>query len=407
VSDLALGALAYYATGWALAFGVDQDNPDSGGGFVGNGEFFLVEGYNYASWIFQLSFAATAATIDSGAVAERMNFKPYLLYSVIMTAIIQPICVHWCWDSRGWLYKMGFHDFAGSGPVHLVGGISALVAAAFIGPRIGRFPKRGVIGKLTVKVVQGEKLPAKENAHPYALVRQLTHGSRELRSNVALNGRYPRWGSTLTFDVYEDKTEDKANAAAAAAAGDSLYTGRIRCRCIDVTDVPDYHGLWPRVILDEDDYEDVSQHFPSFEMRCMSIKSDRIEIFSFPRDGPQRFESASGDADTSPSLDLAYMTIRVKDLESVLRWQKEHAGFTIVLKDRRYLEVQAASVQAREAWIAKVCAPACVLRCVAQICVSLACALPAATWRTMRPLSFMCRVLCRLCVAASRHGFRP
>ena len=113
MSDLALGAIAYWATGWALAFGVDQSDPDSGGGFCGNGEFFLVEGYNYAAWIFQLSFAATAATIDSGAVAERMNFKPYLIYSLIMTAIIQPIAVHWCWDSRGWLFKYGFHDFAG------------------------------------------------------------------------------------------------------------------------------------------------------------------------------------------------------------------------------------------------------------------------------------------------------
>jgi hypothetical protein len=361
VSDLALGALAYWATGWALAFGVDQANPNSGGGFVGNGEFFLVEGYNFAAWIFQLSFAATAATIDSGAVAERMNFKPYLLYSFIMTAIIQPICVHWCWDSRGWLFKEGFHDFAGSGPVHLVGGVSALVAAAFIGPRIGRFPKKGVIGKLTVKVVQGEKVPTKGDSHPYALVRQLTHGSRELRSNVALNGRFPRWGSTLTFDVYDDKREEQGDAE--AAVGDALYKGRIRCRCIDVTDVPDYYGLWPRVILDEDDYEDVSQHFPSFEMRHMTIKKDRIELFDFPEDDPQRCASStSAAADTSPPLDLPNLTIRLKDLAIVVRWQKEHAGFTMVLKDRRYLEVQATSVNAREAWIAQVCAPACVLR---------------------------------------------
>ena len=128
-----MGALGFWAFGWALAYGVDHTNADNVNGFCGTGEWFLIEGYDYSMWMFQFSFAATAATIDSGAVAERMNFKPYVFYSFVMTAFIQPIATHWCWSASGWLTQMGFHDFAGSGPVHLVGGASALVAAWYIG----------------------------------------------------------------------------------------------------------------------------------------------------------------------------------------------------------------------------------------------------------------------------------
>lgn len=125
-------------------------------------------------WMFQFSFAATAATIDSGAVAERMNFKPYVLYSTVMTSFIQPIVCHWCWSSQGWLTKMGFHDFAGSGPVHLVGGASALVAAWFIGPRTGISPPPLVNDWYLLSDRRSEVLAARgvETAGPSAPQRQ-------------------------------------------------------------------------------------------------------------------------------------------------------------------------------------------------------------------------------------------
>jgi ammonia channel protein AmtB len=173
-------------------------------------EWFLIEGYDYSMWMFQFSFAATAATIDSGAVAERMNFKPYVFYSFIMTAFIQPIATHWCWAASGWLTQMGFHDFAGSGPVHLVGGASALVAAWFIGPRTGRFAKKDVVGKLSLDVVQGENLPvADHKTHPYVVVQQINHGTRELRTRAAESSRDPRWGSTISFDVMREAEEEE------------------------------------------------------------------------------------------------------------------------------------------------------------------------------------------------------
>ena len=102
--------------------------------------------------MFHFSFAATASTIDSGCVAERMSERSYLLLSVTTTAVIYPIVAHWCWDPNGWLNKAGYVDFAGSSAVHLVGGVSAIVCASFVGPRIGRFPDyeapRGAAGWL-------------------------------------------------------------------------------------------------------------------------------------------------------------------------------------------------------------------------------------------------------------------
>ena len=158
---------------------------------------------------FQFSFAATAATIDSGAVAERMNFKPYLIYSTLMTGIYQPIVSHWCWDPNGWLTKMGFHDFAGCGPVHVIGGISALFAAWFIGPRTGRFAKKGVIGVLNIDVVQGENLNSNDRVtHPYVVIQQLNHGDAESRSPSSQNCTNPRWGSMIKFLVYRDLAEE-------------------------------------------------------------------------------------------------------------------------------------------------------------------------------------------------------
>lgn len=109
--------------------------------------------------MFQFSFAATAATIDSGAVAERMNFRPYIILSFFVTSFVQPVVCHWCWSEHGIFTKMGFHDFAGSGPVHLVGGAISLMSAWYLGPRTGRFSAKDMVGKLVVTVVGAESLP--------------------------------------------------------------------------------------------------------------------------------------------------------------------------------------------------------------------------------------------------------
>jgi Amt family ammonium transporter len=111
-------------------------------------------GYTYwTDFLFQAMFAATAATIVSGAVAERMKFISYLIYSFLLTAFIYPVVGHWVWGG-GWLSDLGFHDFAGSTVVHGVGGVSALVGAWMLGPRLGRFNKDG-----SPNVIAGHSLP--------------------------------------------------------------------------------------------------------------------------------------------------------------------------------------------------------------------------------------------------------
>lgn len=141
--DFAIGTLLYFTIGYGLMFGTDI------GGIIGGSNFLLssyspgaADGVNWAFFLFQLMFAAAAATIVSGAVAERLKFKTYLVYSVVMTAFIYPISGHWLWGG-GWLAGLGFVDFAGSTIVHAVGGFAALAAAFVLGPRIGKFNKDG------------------------------------------------------------------------------------------------------------------------------------------------------------------------------------------------------------------------------------------------------------------------
>ena len=141
--DFALGALLFFAIGFGLMYG------SSAGGFIGTDNFLLsnldpadMNGYSWVDFLFQLMFAAAAATIVSGAVAERLKFKSYLVYSAVMTAFIYPISGHWMWGG-GWLSELGFIDFAGSTIVHAVGGFAALAAAWILGPRIGKFNKDG------------------------------------------------------------------------------------------------------------------------------------------------------------------------------------------------------------------------------------------------------------------------
>ena len=157
--DFCLGAIVYWAIGWGLMYGADAL-----GGLVGKDQFFQgpmnVDGESaafYKTWFFQVVFAATAATIVSGAMAERTQFKSYLIYTCFISAIIYPISGHWIWGG-GWLAELGFHDFAGSTVVHSVGGWAAFVGAAVLGPRIGKYAKNAN-GKISVKAFPGHSMP--------------------------------------------------------------------------------------------------------------------------------------------------------------------------------------------------------------------------------------------------------
>ena len=96
------------------------------------------ETYNWSSFVFNLVFCATAATIVSGAMAERTKFSAYCIYSAVISAVVYPIEAGWVWNTNGWLYKLGFIDYAGSAAIHMVGGTAALIGAIFLGARIGK-----------------------------------------------------------------------------------------------------------------------------------------------------------------------------------------------------------------------------------------------------------------------------
>ena len=135
--DFSVGAITYWAFGFALAYGGTTI-----GGFLAYGNFFL-EG-DSLTYFFQVVFAATAATIVSGAVAERTKFSAYLMFQPFICGLIYPIVTHWVWSGQGWLGDLGFIDFAGSGVVHMVGGFAALAAVTVVGPRIGKYDDQGL-----------------------------------------------------------------------------------------------------------------------------------------------------------------------------------------------------------------------------------------------------------------------
>ncbi len=145
--DYVLGSLAFFFVGFGLMFG---NNPT---GFIGTDGFMISDFakekdlWVFAFWMFQVVFAATAATIVSGAMAERTKFVAYLIYSVLISGFIYPIFGSWCWGGlyhgKGWLEKMGFIDFAGSTVVHSIGGWAALAGAIVLGPRIGKYSADG------------------------------------------------------------------------------------------------------------------------------------------------------------------------------------------------------------------------------------------------------------------------
>ena len=138
--DFAIGTVVFWFIGFGLMFAGD-------GSLIGSIDLFIQGDYSssiptFAFVIFQTVFCATAATIVSGAMAERTKFSSYCVYSLIISAFIYPISGHWIWGG-GFLSQMGFHDFAGSTAVHMVGGVAALVGAKILGPRIGKYSKDG------------------------------------------------------------------------------------------------------------------------------------------------------------------------------------------------------------------------------------------------------------------------
>ena len=154
--DFCIGTVVFILIGFGLLLGEDL------AGIIGRPGFDIFTNYanfDWSNFVFNLVFCATTATIVSGSMAERTKFLSYCVYSAVISALIYPIEAHWTWGG-GWLSQMGFHDFAGSTCIHMVGGISALIGAAFLGPRIGKF-ERDAKGKVVkVNAFPGHNLVA-------------------------------------------------------------------------------------------------------------------------------------------------------------------------------------------------------------------------------------------------------
>ncbi len=153
--DFCIGTIMFILIGFSLLLGEDMV------GLIGKPGFDIFtnyENFDWSNFVFNLVFCATTATIVSGAMAERTKFLSYCVYSAVISALIYPIEAHWIWGG-GWLAQLGFHDFAGSCAIHMVGGISALIGASILGPRIGKF-ERNKSGKVTkINAFPGHNLP--------------------------------------------------------------------------------------------------------------------------------------------------------------------------------------------------------------------------------------------------------
>lgn len=156
--DFCIGAVMFVLLGFGLMMG-----EECLGGLVGLPTLGLLTDYadnvaNWSSFVFNLVFCATAATIVSGAMAERTKFSSYCIYSAVISAVVYPIEAGWIWNPNGWLAAKGFHDFAGSCAIHMVGGIAALIGAIFLGPRIGKYTIDKKTGKKKAKAIPGHSL---------------------------------------------------------------------------------------------------------------------------------------------------------------------------------------------------------------------------------------------------------
>ncbi|MGN0251947.1 MAG: ammonium transporter [Oliverpabstia sp.] len=153
--DFCIGCVVFILIGFSLLLGEDMM------GLIGKPGFDIFtnyEGFDWSNFVFNLVFCATTATIVSGAMAERTKFLSYCIYSGVISALIYPIEAHWIWGG-GWLSQLGFHDFAGSCAIHMVGGISALIGAKILGPRIGKFTKDKSGKIIKVNAFPGHNLP--------------------------------------------------------------------------------------------------------------------------------------------------------------------------------------------------------------------------------------------------------
>ena len=153
--DFCIGTILFIFIGYALLSGTDI------AGFTGKPELAIFSSYsdfNWSDFVFNLVFCATTATIVSGAMAERTRFLSYCIYSAVISGLIYPIEAHWIWGG-GWLWKSGFHDFAGSCAIHMVGGICAFIGAAMLGPRIGKYTKNKWGKIVRVNAFPGHNLP--------------------------------------------------------------------------------------------------------------------------------------------------------------------------------------------------------------------------------------------------------
>ena len=156
--DFCIGAVMFILLGYSLMFGEDYI-----AGFFGLPNLGLLTNYggssgDWSKFVFNLVFCATAATIVSGAMAERTKFSSYCIYSAVISAVVYPIEAGWIWNGNGWLAQMGFHDYAGSTAIHMVGGIAALIGAIFLGPRIGKYTIDKKTGKKKAKAIPGHSL---------------------------------------------------------------------------------------------------------------------------------------------------------------------------------------------------------------------------------------------------------
>ena len=153
--DFCIGTIVFILIGFNLLLGEDLV------GLIGKPGFDIFtsyESFDWSNFVFNLVFCATTATIVSGAMAERTKFLSYCIYSAVISALIYPIEAHWIWGG-GWLAQLGFHDFAGSCAIHMVGGISALIGAKLLGPRIGKYVKDETGKVVKVNAFPGHSLP--------------------------------------------------------------------------------------------------------------------------------------------------------------------------------------------------------------------------------------------------------